>query len=101
MIVTRWQAPMVPDEKHIMMMLEGEGLQPYKEELPAHSHIPEHRHPFDEVRMVAKGELLLNISGNKLLLRSGDRIIIPANTKHSKNVQADKPCICICALRTF
>jgi quercetin dioxygenase-like cupin family protein len=63
--------------------------------------IPDHRHPFDEVRMVIAGRLILNISGNQLLLREGDRIDIPANTRHSKSADGNEDCICVVASRPF
>ena len=100
MIVTRWQAQVVPDKEQIKRMFQIEGLEPHSETLNGHSEIKEHRHPFDEVRMVAEGELMLNISGTKLLLRAGDKIMIPSNTKHSKEVNTDEPCVCICANKT-
>ncbi len=97
MIITRWQAPLIPDKEQIKNLFSAEGLEPFEELTLSEAEIPEHRHPFDEVRMVASGELLLNISGNQLLLRSGDRIIIPANTKHSHKSMANAECLCICA----
>lgn len=100
MIVTRWQAPLVPELKQIKMMFEAEGLEPYEEVVNKADDVPDHRHPFDEVRMVASGELMLNVAGNKLLLRAGDKIIIPSNTKHSKKVGSQsEACVCICAHR--
>ncbi|MBX7231971.1 MAG: cupin domain-containing protein [Bdellovibrionales bacterium] len=101
MLVTRWQAPVVPNIQQIKLMFEAEGLSPYEEVLPSKSQIPDHRHPFDEVRMVAEGQLLLDITGNRLLLRAGDKIIIPSNTRHSKTVDSSSPCVCICAHKTF
>ena len=101
MIVTRWQAPVVPDESQARYLFEGEGLTPKPEVLEAGTEIPDHRHPFDEIRMVVSGELMLNVAGTKLLLRAGDRIMIPANTKHSKKVEGTEPCRCICADRAF
>ena len=86
MLVSRWQAPILPKKEQIIMMFEAEGLQTYEERLPPQSSIQNHRHPFDEVRMVFSGELMVDVSGNKLLLRPGDKIIIPSNTKHSKSV---------------
>jgi mannose-6-phosphate isomerase-like protein (cupin superfamily) len=44
--------------------------------------------------------MLFDISGNKLLLRAGDRIVIPSNTRHSKRVQGQESCVCICAHKT-
>ncbi|MCB0412800.1 MAG: cupin domain-containing protein [Bdellovibrionales bacterium] len=78
-------------------MFKAEGYEPFIEELPGKTVINDHRHPFDEVRMISSGQLILNIAGNKLLLRAGDKVIIPSNTKHSKSVETDQECICICA----
>jgi quercetin dioxygenase-like cupin family protein len=74
-----------------------EGLNPYEDNLAPHTEIKDLRNPFDEVRMVASGELLLDIAGNRLLLRPGDKILIPSNTKHAKINQGDEVCACICA----
>lgn len=101
MLITRWQAPLVPNKSQILLMFEAEGLHPEEEIYPAKSFIADHRHPFDEVIMVASGQVLLDISGNKLLLRAGDKILIPANTKHSIKVDTDEPCTCICARKAF
>ena len=101
MLVMRWQAPLVPDRQQILLMFEAEGLQPTEEVFPPKSVIKDHRHPFDEVRMVVSGQLLFDIAGNRLLLRAGDKIVIPSNTKHSKKVEGEAPCISICAYKGF
>jgi len=83
------------------MIFLAEDLTP-KEEVLTHEHTyPEHRHPFDEVRMIIEGELSMNISGNRLLLRAGDKIIIPANTKHSQSVAEGQVCKTLVANRPF
>lgn len=99
MLVTRWQAPMLPTRQQMALMLESEGLEPQEETLPIGSEISDHRHPFDEVRIVVSGQLRLDIAGNRLLLRSGDRILIPANTRHSKQADGDLPCVCLYAMK--
>ncbi len=101
MIVTRWQAPVLPSAEQVRMIFEGEGLLPSEESLPAKATIADHRHPFDEVRMVISGAMLMNISGNQILLRAGDRIDIPANTRHSKSSNGDETCVCIVAQKPF
>lgn len=97
MIITRWQAPLKPTRQQIQMILESEGLEPFEEVFePAHQ-VPEHRHPFTEVRILLSGEMLFNVAGNQVLLREGDRIEVPANTKHSHVCQGSETCLCICA----
>ncbi len=101
MLVRRWQAPEVPSLEQIKMMLRAEGLTPTIESYDAGSKVSEHRHPFDEIRMVASGEIMLEVSGNRLLLRAGDRIDIPSNTRHSTQTQVGSACTCVCAERPF
>lgn len=99
MLVFRWQAPIVPDKTQISALYEAEGLVPFEEVYSPETGVGDHRHPFDEVRTVVQGEVIFDIAGNKLLLRAGDRIIIPSNTRHSFKVQGQEDCICICANR--
>lgn len=101
MVVTRWQAPMLPTAEQITMIFQAEGLATSEEVLGPNVVIPDHRHPFDEVRMVISGTLFMNISGNQILLRAGDRIDIPANTRHSKSAQGPESCVCVVAQRPF
>lgn len=99
MLIQRWQATILPNESQIQQILLSEGLEPSLEIFPKGQKIQEHRHPYTEIRVVASGQLTLNISGNQLLLREGDRIEIPANTKHSYFNNYVDDCICIFAFR--
>lgn len=101
MIVNRWQARELPTKEQIFSMFEIEGLQWSEEVLEPHKKTPEHRQPFDEVRIIFEGELLCNVAGNQLLLRKGDRIEIPANTKHFLQNNSDSDCISIVAQRPY
>ena len=101
MVVTRWQASVLPTPEQIKMIFQAEGLAPVEENLASKTTISDHRHPFDEVRVVVTGTLFMNISGNQLLLRPGDRIDIPANTRHSKSVDGTDDCLCVVASRPF
>ena len=96
MIVRRWLAPLIPNKKQIESLFEKDGLEYFEENFPAGSKIPEHRHPFDEIRILLKGQILYNISGNKVLLKPGDKIIVPSNTLHSKAI-TNEDCFSICA----
>lgn len=99
MLITRWQAPITPSLDQIKMLFEAEGLDPFVEEYAPKVKIPEHRQPFGEIRTVVEGELLFNIAGNQFLLRAGDRVEIPSNTKHWHVNNGTGPCICVCAHR--
>ena len=83
------------------MIFRAEDLQPREEILTVDETYPEHRHPFDEIRMILSGELSFNVNGNQLLLRSGDKIIIPSNTKHSQKVLGQDPCVSLVANKPF
>jgi len=99
MLVSRWQAPILPTRQQMILMLESEGLEAEEETLPRGASVADLRHPFDEVRIVVTGQMLLDIAGNRLLLRAGDRILIPANTRHSKKADGDEDCVCIYAMK--
>ena len=101
MLITRWQASILPAKEQILLMYRLEGLSPEEEILPVGAIIADHRHPFDEIRTVLSGELFVNVSGNKLLLRSGDRIVIPSNTKHSYQVEKAPDCVSLYANRVY
>lgn len=100
MIITRWQAPIPPSQEQIRHILTSEGLEPQCETISKDQRQIEKKHPFGEIRIVAKGELLLTVGGTQLLLRSGDRIDIPANTKHSYSTQNNEA-ITFFALRSY
>jgi len=101
MLVYRWQAPLYPTKEQARMIFLAEELNPHEEILTREEVYPEHRHPFDEIRMILEGEISMNISGNQLLLRPGDKIMIPSNTKHSQKVLSASPCLCLVANRPF
>jgi len=97
LIITRWLAPLSPNQENAQKLLKSEGLDPFIENYTPQQKVAEHKHPFCEVRMVIEGELLFNVSGNQFLLRSGDKVEIPANTRHAHIAQGSTPCLCVCA----
>ena len=101
MLVYRWQSRNIPDKEQIRMFFEREGLIPREEIYKQGEKVDEHIHPFDEVRMVCSGEIHFNIAGNHLLLRGGDRIVIPPNTWHSKEVKSREECVSFCGFKLY
>lgn len=101
MIVSRWQGADITLETYAKTYFETEGLRPTEEVLHSNEEIPDHRHPLDEIRIVMKGAMIMNIAGTQLLLRAGDRIEVPAHTRHSKKNQENEDCICWVAQKPF
>ncbi len=99
MLISRWQAPTIPSRDQIMMLLDQEGLEGIEERFVSGNKIGEHRHPFTEVRILIEGEMLFNVSGNQFLIRAGDRLEIPANTKHWFQAHGEADCLCVYAQR--
>ncbi len=84
MIISRWQGTQELTLEKIKKYYHISDDQDFKsEKLDSGTAIKDHYHNLLEIRIITDGQLLCNISGNQLLLRSGDRIEIPANTKHS------------------
>ena len=101
MLIYRWQSPIIPEKEQIRMFFEREGLNPKEEIYKSGQSVEGHRHAFDEVRMVCQGEILFDISGNHLLLRGGDKVVIPSNTWHSKQFKGSEDCISFCAFKLY
>ena len=92
MIIHRWQAPQYPSEEQILMLLQQQGFDAQIENWKAGIMIKDHRHALTEILVVCQGELILNISGNQIVLRQGDKTEIPPNTKHAYQVKSTDGC---------
>ena len=101
MLIYRWLAPVVPTKEQIKQLFFSEGLPAQELNFPSLAKVKEHRHPFDEILIVLKGQLVVNVSGNKFLLRPGDRTEIPSNTKHAYQNEIDEECSCLIGNRPF
>jgi quercetin dioxygenase-like cupin family protein len=99
MRITRWRADRKPTREEIENLFKDEGLEFVVEELPSGSEVKDHRHPFDEVRVVVSGAMRYNVAGNEFILREGDRLDLPSNTRHWTRVEADSGCLTVYAFR--
>lgn len=88
---------MKPSQEVVEEMIKDEGLD-YKVETEAPgTHIMEHKHPFDEVRIIIKGAMRYNVAGNEFILKEGDRLELPSNTRHWTKSESSSECVSICA----
>lgn len=99
MIVQRWQAPELPSEEQMMSIFYSEGLDAQLEQWPTQTQVKDHRHNLCEILFVSQGELVLNVAGNQILLRQGDRAEVPANTRHSYQINHPEGCRVVVSYR--
>lgn len=101
MLIKRWEAESFPNQMQFESLLAQEGLDFQVEEHRLGESVREHRHSLTEIRILIDGELLFNISGNQIIIRAGDRIEIPANTRHFHQTHGSKEGRSLCAYRTI
>jgi quercetin dioxygenase-like cupin family protein len=53
-----------------------------------------HKHPYDEIRIMLKGEMIINTKDKKFHLKPGDRLDVPAGEIHEAYVLEDCEYIC-------
>ncbi|MGJ3238517.1 MAG: cupin domain-containing protein [Anaerolineae bacterium] len=82
--ITRWHGSQHPSMANIMRQIQHGGLRPY-----TWSNTPNHRyavrsHNYDKVLYVVEGtiEVTLPDSNQRVTLKVGDRIDIPASVRH-------------------
>jgi quercetin dioxygenase-like cupin family protein len=99
MKIDRWQAERLPTADEVLDIFKAEGFEPFIEEGKPAEEMADHRHPFDEVRMVVGGAMRYNVAGNEFLLREGDRLEIPSNTRHHTRVEPQGDCVSVVAFK--
>lgn len=102
MIIHRWQGHKtlnLEEIKKCYHILEDQDFR--EEKYPATSLIKDHTHNLLEIRIICSGELLCNVAGNQILLRPGDKIEIPANTRHSYANNQKEDCISLVGYYSF
>src|ERR1035441_10777228 len=67
--------------------------------IPPRGGPPPHRHDFEETFILLEGEIEATFRGERLLVRAGDTVNIPANAPHQFHNASAKPVrmLCICA----
>jgi quercetin dioxygenase-like cupin family protein len=92
--VRKWALPEVQLQLGtIRRQLEAEGMRTaWYSEVPG-AVFPEHAHAFDESRWVLSGFLHIEAEGELFSLGPGDRIDLPANTRHSVQVLGLAPAV--------
>ena len=82
--ITRWQGSQHPSMANIMQKMKEDSLRPYMWTNMANHRYAVRSHNYDKVLYVIDGtvEITLPDSNQRVILRSGDRIDIPAGVRH-------------------
>jgi quercetin dioxygenase-like cupin family protein len=83
-----WQGSQHPSMSVVTREMKKEGLRPYMwENMPNHRY-PVRTHGYDKVMYVVEGSVEITFPdfNQRMVLRSGDRIEIPAGIRHGTNI---------------
>lgn len=89
--VEQWNALDGPvSEKKMMKLLESEGYEVASYAYPQGTRFPEHEHTQDKCDAVLEGTLRVTVGVAAFDLTPGDRIYLPACTRHGAEVVGKK-----------
>jgi quercetin dioxygenase-like cupin family protein len=82
--LTRWNNSKHPTSSNITRLMQGEGLRPYRSEFSPNKRHPVRTHGYDTVLYMVDGQVEITLPdiNQRIKLRAGDRIHIPAHTRH-------------------
>jgi len=93
MTVTRWDNAGPLQLSALRTRLQGEGLSTtWWSEVPG-SKVPQHEQPFPAARWVLSGYLRVYVGSDVVDLGPGDRLDLPAGTKHEVEVIGLSPAV--------
>ncbi|CAH0321714.1 cupin domain-containing protein [Priestia megaterium] len=83
-------------EQAVFELLPETGSVEVQRDTPLREH-KTHTHPTNETLLIIEGEIIFYAENQKIPCKSGDRILLPANTKHS-SIAGPNGCLYIIAL---
>lgn len=83
--VTRWSGRESPTEATLRQLLAAQGLRPYRWANGPGDDYAAHQHTYHKVIYVVQGEIVFEFpeENRTLRLRAGDRLDLPAETRHA------------------
>lgn len=99
-VVTRWTGERPPGEEALRRKMENEGLRPRRWSNGPGDRYGAHEHPYHKVLYCVDGSITfeLQATGERVRLRTGDRLDLPPRTPHSA-VVGPEGAVCIEAPR--
>lgn len=89
--VTPWADSVSPTQSTLWRLMADEGLSPYSWSNGPHDVYSAHSHSYNKVIYVVQGSITFGLPeiGQKLTLKAGDRLDLPAGTVHDAVVGAE------------
>ena len=85
-----WNGPTPPSEQEAEAKLHQEGYDSFRwYDVPGAAY-PVHIHSHDECIWVLQGEITFEVEGEHYVLKSGDRLYLPAKIAHTAQVPVAK-----------
>ena len=86
--VTPWAGSAPPSQSTLRRLMIDEGLSPYSWSNGPHDVYSAHSHSYDKVIYVVQGSITFSLPelDQKLTLKAGDRLDLPANIVHAASV---------------
>ncbi|GIW05918.1 MAG: hypothetical protein KatS3mg060_0723 [Dehalococcoidia bacterium] len=77
------------DEAALRQWFTERGLTPYQWTNGPYDRYAAHTHAYDKYLACARGSIVFHLDDRDITLRAGDRMILPAGTRHSADVGPD------------
>ena len=94
--VSRWTGSKHPTLSNITRLMQQDGLRPYKWETQPNQRYAIRTHGYTKILFVVSGVIEVNLpdSNERVKLRSGDRVEIPAKIRHG-SITGGKGAVCL------
>lgn len=85
MEITRWTEETAPTEAELRRRMQAEGLSPHSWSNGPGDEYSAHSHSYTKVLYCVRGSIRFSLSdsGEQLDLHPGDKMVLPAGTRHS------------------
>lgn len=87
--VRRWDGAGAPTEDALAQRLAADGFSSFCWSDAPHAHYDEHEHDRDESIWLVAGTIRFTAHGRELALAPGDRLMLPAGTRHTADAGPD------------
>lgn len=84
-----WNGTSPPTEEALAERLAGEGFSSFCWSDAPNAHYDEHEHDRDESIWLVSGAIRFGAGGRELVLAPGDRLMLPAGTRHTADAGAE------------